>query len=53
MAHELPVDSAADGRRLRFLNVMDEHSYLRLTILVGLCCKAMDEVVGLEELTGL
>jgi hypothetical protein len=53
MGRELPDDSAADGRRLRFLNVMDEHSCLRLTILVGLCCKAMDEVVGLEELTGL
>jgi hypothetical protein len=33
--------------------VIDEHSRLYLTILAGMCCKPMDEVVGMEELTGL
>jgi transposase InsO family protein len=41
------------GRRHKFLNVSDEHSRLRLAILVGRRCKAKDVVAVLEELTSL
>ncbi len=43
----------ADGRRLKFLNVFDEHSRLCLAIGVGRRCKAKDVVAVLEELTRL
>ena len=36
----------ADGRRLKFLNVIDEHSRLCLAIRVGRHCKAKDVVLG-------
>ena len=42
-----------DGRRLKFLNVIDEHSRLCLAIRVGRRCKAKDVVAVLEELTSL
>jgi hypothetical protein len=43
----------ADGRRLKFLNVSDDHSRLCLAIRVDWRCKAMDLVAVLEELTSL
>ncbi len=46
-------DATADGRRLKFLNVIDEHSSLCLAIQVGRRCKSQDVVVVLEELTSL
>ncbi len=46
-------DAPADGRKLKFLNVIDEHSRLCLTIRVGRRCKAKDVVAVLEELTRL
>jgi len=46
-------DATADGRRLKFLNVIDEHSRLSLAIRVGRRCKAKDVVAVLEELTSL
>jgi hypothetical protein len=46
-------DSTADGRRLKFLNVIDKHSRLWLAIRVGRRCKATDVVAVLEELTSV
>jgi putative transposase len=46
-------DATADGRRLKFLNVIEEHSRLCLAIRVGRRCKAKDVVAVLEELTSL
>ncbi len=46
-------DAIADGRRLKFLNVMDERSRRYLAIRVGRRCKAKDVVAVLEGLTSL
>lgn len=46
-------DATADGHRLKFLNVIDEHSRLCLAIQVVRRCKAKDVVAVLEELTSL
>ena len=46
-------DATADGRRLKFLNVIDEHSRLCLAIRVGRRCKAKEVVAVLEELTSI
>lgn len=45
-------DSTADGRRLKFLNVIDEHSRLYLGIRVGRR-KVKDVVAVLEQLSSL
>ena len=52
-AMDFQFDATADGRRLKFLNVIDEHSRLCLAIRVGRRCKAKDVVAALEELTSL
>jgi transposase InsO family protein len=52
-AMDLQFVATADGRRLKFLNVIDEHSRLCLAIRVGRRCKAKDVVAVLEELTSL
>ncbi|QEY31819.1 IS3 family transposase [Synechococcus sp. RSCCF101] len=52
-AMDFQFDATADGRRLKFLNVIDEHSRLCLAIRVGRRCKARDVVAVLEELTSL
>jgi putative transposase len=44
-------DATVDGRRLKFLNVIDEHSRLCLAIRVARRCKAKDVVPVLDELT--
>ena len=49
-AMDFQFDATADGRRLKFLNVIDEHSRLCLAIRVGRRCKAKDVVAVLEEL---
>jgi len=45
---DFQFDATADGRRLKFLNVIDEHSRLCLANRVGTRCKAKDEVAVLE-----
>ena len=50
---DFQFDATADGRRLKFLNVIDEHTRLCLAIRVGRRCKARDVVAVLEELTNL
>ena len=50
---DFQFDATADGRRLKCLNVIDEHSRLCLAIRVGRRCKAKDVVTVLEELTSL
>jgi transposase InsO family protein len=50
---DVQFDATADGRRLKFLNVIDEHSRFCLAIRVGRRCKAKDVVAVLEELTSL
>ena len=50
---DFQFDATADGRRLKFLNVIDEHSRLCLDIRVGRRCKAKDVVAVLDELTSL
>jgi len=50
---DFQFDATADGRRLKFLNVIDEHSRLCMAIRVGRSCKAKDVVTVLEELTSL
>ena len=52
-AMDFQFDATADGRRLKFLNVIDEHSRLCLAIRVGRRCKAKDVVAVLEELASL
>ena len=52
-AMDFQFDATADGRRLKFLNVIDEHNRLCLTNRVGRRCKAKDVVAVLEELTSL
>ena len=51
-AMDFQFDATADGRRLKFLNVIDEHSRLCLAIRVGRRC-TKDVVTMLEELTSL
>ena len=48
---DFQFDATADGRRLKFLNVIDEHSRLCLAIRVGRSSKAKDVVAVQEELT--
>jgi transposase InsO family protein len=50
---DLQFDATADGRRLKVLNGIDEHSRLCLAIRGGRRCKAKDLVALLEELTSL
>ena len=50
---DFQFDATADGRRLKFLNVIDENSHLCLAIRVGRRCKAKDVVAVLENLTSL
>jgi transposase InsO family protein len=52
-AMDFQFDATADGLRLKFLNVIDEHSRFCLAIWVGRRCKAKDVVAVLEELTTL
>jgi len=52
-AMDFQFDATADGRRLKFLNVIDEHSRLCLTIRVGRRCKSKDVVAVLEELISI
>ncbi len=52
-AMDFQFDATSGGRRLKFLNVIDEHSRLCLAIRVGRRCKAKDVVAVLEELTSL
>ncbi len=50
---DFQFDATADGRRLKFLNVIDEHSRLCLAIRVGRRYEARDVVAVMEELTSL
>ena len=50
---DFQFDTAADCRRLKFLNVIDEHSRPCLAIRVGRRCKAKDVVAVLEEPTSV
>jgi putative transposase len=52
-AMDFQFDATADGRRLKFLNLIDEHSRLCLAIRVGRRCKVKDVVAVLEKLTSL
>ena len=47
---DFQFDATADGRRFKFLNVIDKHSRRCLAIRVGRRCKAKDVVAVLEEL---
>jgi putative transposase len=50
---DFQFDATADGRRLKILNMIDEHSRLCLAIRVGSRCKAKDMVAVLEDLSSL
>ena len=50
---DFQFDATADGRRLKFLKVIDEHSLLCLASRVGRRCKAKEVVAVLEELTSV
>ena len=52
-AMDCQFDATADGRRLKFLNVIDEHSRFCLAVRLGRCCKAKDVVTVLEALTSV
>jgi len=52
-AMDFQYDATADGRRRKFLNVINEHSLLYLAIRVGRRCKAKDVVALLEALTSV
>jgi hypothetical protein len=49
----LHFDATADGRRLKFLKVIEEHSRLCLAIRVGRRCKARGVVTVLKELNSV
>ena len=53
MATNFQFVSTADGRRLKFLNMIDEQSSFWLAIRQGRCCRAKDVGAVLEELTSL
>ncbi len=48
---DLKFDATADGRLLKFFNVIDEHHRLCLAIRVGRQSKSEDVVAVLEKLT--
>jgi len=50
-AMDVQFDATAESRRVKFLNVINEHSRLCLAIRVGRGCKAKDGVAVFEELT--
>lgn len=50
-AKDFQFDAPADGCRLKFLNVINEHSRFCLTIRVVRPCKVKDVVAVLEERT--
>lgn len=50
---DFQFDAIADGRRLKFLNVIDKYSRLCLVIRVGRRCKAKAVVAVLEGLSSL
>ena len=50
-AMDFQFDATTDGRRLKLLNVIDEHSRLCLAIRVGRRCKAKDLLALLKKLT--
>ncbi|MEA5411367.1 hypothetical protein VB737_06280 [Synechococcus sp. BA-120 BA3] len=50
---DFQFNATVDCRRRKFLNVIDEHSRLRLAIRVGRRCKAKDVVAGLVNLSSL
>ncbi len=52
-AMDFQFDATADGRRLKFLNLIDEHSCFYLAIRVGRRCKAKAVVAVLEALTSV
>ena len=52
-AMDFQFDATSDGRRLKLLNVIDEHSRLCLATRVGRRCKAKDVVAVLEDLSSL
>ena len=52
-AMDFQFDSTADGRQLKFLNVIDVYSRLCLAIRVGRRCKAKNVVAVLDEFTRL
>jgi len=49
-AIDFQFDQTMDGRRLKFLNIVDEYSRMCLAIRVGRRCKAMDVIDTIEEL---
>jgi transposase InsO family protein len=49
-AIDFQFDQTMDGRRLKFLNIVDEYSRLCLAIRVGRRCKAIDVIDAIEEL---
>ena len=49
-AIDFQFDQTMDGRRLKFLNIVDEYSRLCLAIRVGRRCKAVDVIDAIEEL---
>jgi putative transposase len=50
---DLQFDCTADGRRLKFLNVIDQHSRLCMAIRVDRRCKAKGVLAVLEDLTSI
>lgn len=51
-AIDFQFDQTIDGRRLRFLNILDEYSCFCLAIHVGRRCKAVDVIDAIEGLLG-
>ncbi len=51
-AIDFQFDLTMDGRRLKFLNILDEYSRVCLGIRVGRRCKAVDVITAIEELLG-
>jgi transposase InsO family protein len=49
-AIDFQFDQTMDGRTLKFLNVIDEHSRVCLAIRVGRRCTAVDVIDTIEEL---
>lgn len=51
-AIDFQFDETTNGRKLKFLNIIDEYSRMDLAILVGIRCQAVDIIDNLENLLG-
>jgi putative transposase len=50
---DFQFDDTADGRTLKFLNVINKHSRRCLAMRVGRCCRTKDMLAVVDEMTSV